>query len=145
MKIIMRNLVRAVIVASLIAPLVYASEAYDAENLRALMITSLDGQLKNDLSKHLQHGGMAESDALEIINVLVEDISDCTLRALVKMAEEQSVDPDTVLAKLEESLLKDNNEEVDLGLDQARIKEGLNYCIVIAFGEAGVDAPQIAP
>ena len=38
-----------------------------------------------------------------------------------------------------------NNEEVDLGLDQARIKEGLNYCIVIAFGEAGVDAPQIAP
>ena len=139
------NTLGAIIIGLVVLSPSYADDADSAGNLRAAMIADIEPQVADEIGRQLQDSGMAGSDVQRTINDLAKTMTDCTIDALVQLAEEQSIDAVTLLAETETTILENDSKDFGKGLDEGRLKEKMNYCFLIAFENAGLKAPQIAP
>lgn len=138
------NILGAVVIGFATLSLSFADDTDSAGTLRAVLMPHFVSDVENEISKHLLESGLAESDVQRTINQLAETVTDCTIDALIKLAEEHSIDAEVLLAETEATILENSGQDFGKGLDEERLTEELNYCFLISFESAGVEAPQLS-
>lgn len=139
----MRHTLGAAVIGFMTLSPGFADETDSVEDLRAAMIPHFVSDVEDEISQHLLEKGLAESDAQRATKQLAEMITDCTIDALIQLAEEQSIDAEVLLAETTATILENGGQDFGDGLDDERLTEELNYCFLISFESVGVEAPQI--
>jgi hypothetical protein len=139
------NTLGAVVIGLVILSPSFADDTDSAGALRAVMMPYFVSDVEKEISQHLLKSGLAESDVQRTIKQLAEIVTDCTIDALIQLAEEHSMDAEVLLAETKTTILEDSGRDFGKGLDEERLTEELNYCFLISFESAGVEAPQITP
>jgi len=88
--------------------------------------------------KELSETEMDQSDVDRIVQEFSDNSADCFVGALIQQAEEQSLDADKILDTLADAFRDKSGTDITNVLDEKGLEHKLEYCIGIAFENAGV-------
>lgn len=142
---VMRKILGAVGLILALAASSHADIEDTIANLKAAVAVQIEGDAAENLGRQLSKSGMADTDVQRTVTELSEAAALCFVNALMKQAEEQSLDVEQVLSNADASIGRNSGKEIIDGLDEEELKQKLYYCLLVTYENAGVESPLIAP